>query len=125
MVSDGLDVLFNRVDPLKLYNLIVDFEERLNKIQDDCLFDGKSPNMKQQINQIRNDYADLHTNEIYGDKDLSHQHQFNMFPKYDKDNDFYANMTAEAVKELWNNDKYTREGLKNIALSLLQWVNER
>ncbi len=42
---------------------------------------------------------------------------------YDKSLDDYPKMTAEAVKELWNNEKYTRRGLKNIALLLMDWVN--
>ncbi len=42
--------------------------------------------------------------------------------KYNKEEDVYSEMTEQAVKELWNNDKYSREGLKNIALLLLDWV---
>lgn len=42
--------------------------------------------------------------------------------KYDKEKDHYHEWTEEAVKELWNNNKYSREGLKNIALLLLDWV---
>ena len=33
--------------------------------------------------------------------------------------DKYPEMTDKAIEELWNNEKYNREGLKAIAIKLL------
>ena len=41
---------------------------------------------------------------------------------YKKQYDKYPHMTADAVKELWNDDRYSVEGLRNIALALLKAI---
>ena len=38
--------------------------------------------------------------------------------------DKYPEMTKKAVKELWNDDRYSREGLFNIAIALLDKLSK-
>lgn len=40
------------------------------------------------------------------------------------DKDKYPEMTREAVKKLWNDERYTKEGLLNIAIALLRKIME-
>ncbi len=43
---------------------------------------------------------------------------------YEPENDNYPEMTREAVTNLWNDDRYSLAGLKNIAKLLLKEISE-
>lgn len=45
--------------------------------------------------------------------------------RYNEEEDTYSTMTVEAVSKLWNDDKYSKKGLENIALLLLDWINKK